>query len=160
MFFVDDLKEICQMYYDRVYLCEGQKWDLEREVRKRDYEVQEKIKESSKNKKKKHTTTIRKMTNKKKHEMNNARRKRTPRQWRVSFVQPPLFSLTFSLRVVSRSSALFLYIILFEFFLSFTMFLFENTLSGFCRKSNEMISFFNEDKQNERNYLISLPCTV
>ena len=41
MFFVDDLREICQMYYDRVYLCEGQKWDLEREVRKRDYEVQE-----------------------------------------------------------------------------------------------------------------------
>lgn len=32
------------MYYDRVYLCEGQKWDLEREVRKRDYEVQEKWK--------------------------------------------------------------------------------------------------------------------
>ncbi|KMQ89804.1 troponin i isoform x16, partial [Lasius niger] len=37
-----ELKEICQMYHDRVYLCEGQKWDLEREVRKRDYEVQEK----------------------------------------------------------------------------------------------------------------------
>ncbi|XP_006568746.1 troponin I-like isoform X6 [Apis dorsata] len=35
----DDLREICQMYYDRVYLCEGQKWDLEREVRKRDYEI-------------------------------------------------------------------------------------------------------------------------
>lgn len=31
------------MYYDRVHLCEGQKWDLEREVRKRDYEVQEKV---------------------------------------------------------------------------------------------------------------------
>ncbi|XP_032677880.1 troponin I isoform X10 [Odontomachus brunneus] len=34
-----ELKKICQMYYDRVYLCEGQKWDLEREVRKRDYEI-------------------------------------------------------------------------------------------------------------------------
>lgn len=42
VFFVVELKKICQMYYDRVYLCEGQKWDLEREVRKRDYEVQEK----------------------------------------------------------------------------------------------------------------------
>lgn len=37
---VEDLKEICQAYYERVYACEGQKWDLEREVRKRDYEVQ------------------------------------------------------------------------------------------------------------------------
>lgn len=44
VFFVEELKKICQMYYDRVYLCEGQKWDLEREVRKRDYEVQEKWK--------------------------------------------------------------------------------------------------------------------
>ncbi|XP_047350277.1 troponin I isoform X7 [Vespa velutina] len=34
-----ELKKICRMYYDRVYLCEGQKWDLEREVRKRDYEI-------------------------------------------------------------------------------------------------------------------------
>ncbi|XP_015603503.1 troponin I isoform X6 [Cephus cinctus] len=34
-----ELKRICQMYYDRVYICEGQKWDLEREVRKRDYEI-------------------------------------------------------------------------------------------------------------------------
>ncbi|XP_011868175.1 PREDICTED: troponin I isoform X10 [Vollenhovia emeryi] len=34
-----ELKKICQMYYDRVHLCEGQKWDLEREVRKRDYEI-------------------------------------------------------------------------------------------------------------------------
>lgn len=42
VFFVVELQKICQMYYDRVYLCEGQKWDLEREVRKRDYEVQEK----------------------------------------------------------------------------------------------------------------------
>ncbi|XP_033210435.1 troponin I isoform X15 [Belonocnema kinseyi] len=35
----DDLRRICRMYYDRVYICEGQKWDLEREVRKRDYEI-------------------------------------------------------------------------------------------------------------------------
>ncbi|XP_070163397.1 troponin I-like isoform X7 [Polyergus mexicanus] len=34
-----ELRKICQMYHDRVYLCEGQKWDLEREVRKRDYEI-------------------------------------------------------------------------------------------------------------------------
>lgn len=33
------LKNIIQEYYDRMYLCEGQKWDLEHEVRKRDYEV-------------------------------------------------------------------------------------------------------------------------
>jgi len=42
VFFVVELQKICQMYHDRVYLCEGQKWDLEREVRKRDFEVQEK----------------------------------------------------------------------------------------------------------------------
>ncbi|XP_012227238.2 troponin I isoform X1 [Linepithema humile] len=34
-----ELKQICHMYHERVYLCEGQKWDLEREVRKRDYEI-------------------------------------------------------------------------------------------------------------------------
>lgn len=33
------LKRIIQEYYDRLYVCEGQKWDLEHEVRKRDYEV-------------------------------------------------------------------------------------------------------------------------
>lgn len=33
------LKMIIREYYDRVYLCEGQKWDLEYEVRKRDYEI-------------------------------------------------------------------------------------------------------------------------
>lgn len=53
------------MYYDRVYLCEGQKWDLEREVRKRDYEVQEKWKAA---------TTA-----------NNARRKRATAGSHVSF---------------------------------------------------------------------------
>ncbi|XP_059486820.1 troponin I isoform X11 [Neocloeon triangulifer] len=35
----EELKEILNDYYDRVYLCEGQKWDLEHEVRKRDYEI-------------------------------------------------------------------------------------------------------------------------
>ncbi|XP_046978281.1 troponin I isoform X7 [Vanessa cardui] len=33
------LKRIIQEYYDRLYVCEGQKWDLEHEVRKRDYEI-------------------------------------------------------------------------------------------------------------------------
>lgn len=37
---VEDVADICREYYERVYACEGQKWDLEREVRKRDYEVQ------------------------------------------------------------------------------------------------------------------------
>lgn len=35
----DDLKGIVQQYFDRMYLCEGQKWDLEHEVRKREFEV-------------------------------------------------------------------------------------------------------------------------
>ncbi|XP_046672249.1 troponin I isoform X2 [Homalodisca vitripennis] len=35
----DFLKEVIQEYYDRMYICEGQKWDLEYEVRKRDYEI-------------------------------------------------------------------------------------------------------------------------
>ncbi|XP_014214673.1 troponin I isoform X2 [Copidosoma floridanum] len=34
-----ELKRICTQYHERVYICEGQKWDLEREVRKRDYEI-------------------------------------------------------------------------------------------------------------------------
>ncbi|GLG97206.1 Troponin I [Gryllus bimaculatus] len=33
------LKVIVKEYFDRVYLCEGQKWDLEHEVRKRDFEI-------------------------------------------------------------------------------------------------------------------------
>ncbi|XP_011559528.1 troponin I isoform X10 [Plutella xylostella] len=33
------LKRIIQEYHDRVYVCEGQKWDLEHEVRKRDFEI-------------------------------------------------------------------------------------------------------------------------
>lgn len=36
---VDQLAKICKAYYDRMYACEEQKWDLEREVRKRDWEV-------------------------------------------------------------------------------------------------------------------------
>ncbi|XP_055296690.1 troponin I isoform X6 [Sitodiplosis mosellana] len=35
----EELAEICQEYYDRMYVCEGQKWDLEHEVRKRDWEI-------------------------------------------------------------------------------------------------------------------------
>ncbi|CAG9831236.1 unnamed protein product [Diabrotica balteata] len=35
------LKKICKDYYDRMYICEEQKWDLEREVRKRDWEISE-----------------------------------------------------------------------------------------------------------------------
>ncbi|XP_037026234.1 troponin I isoform X12 [Bradysia coprophila] len=35
----DELKEYCQEYFDRMYLCEGQKWDLEYEVRKREWEI-------------------------------------------------------------------------------------------------------------------------
>uniref|UniRef100_U5EPN5 Troponin I n=1 Tax=Corethrella appendiculata TaxID=1370023 RepID=U5EPN5_9DIPT len=37
----DILKDICKEYFDRMYLCEGQKWDLEHEVRKRDWEISE-----------------------------------------------------------------------------------------------------------------------
>lgn len=33
------LKRIIQEYHGRMYVCEGQKWDLEHEVKKRDYEV-------------------------------------------------------------------------------------------------------------------------
>ncbi|XP_065363871.1 troponin I isoform X4 [Calliphora vicina] len=33
------LQKICQEYYDRMYTCEGQKWDLEYEVRKKDWEI-------------------------------------------------------------------------------------------------------------------------
>lgn len=34
-----ELQEICEEYYDRMYMCEGQKWDLEYEVRKKDWEI-------------------------------------------------------------------------------------------------------------------------
>lgn len=42
----DQLKDICKEYFERMYLCEGQKWDLEHEVRKRDWEVLPKIKQN------------------------------------------------------------------------------------------------------------------
>ena len=38
-FFLESLKDICKEYHERLFLCESQKWDLEYEVRKRDYEV-------------------------------------------------------------------------------------------------------------------------
>lgn len=37
---IDALREICKEYHERLFLCESQKWDLEYEVRRRDYEVQ------------------------------------------------------------------------------------------------------------------------
>lgn len=40
------MKDICKEYFERMYLCEGQKWDLEHEVRKRDWEVLPKIKQN------------------------------------------------------------------------------------------------------------------
>lgn len=44
--FPDQLKVICKEYYTRMYVCEGQKWDLEFEVRKRDWEVLQKQKKN------------------------------------------------------------------------------------------------------------------
>nr|CAD7392200.1 unnamed protein product [Timema cristinae] len=35
----DTLKSIVKQYFDRVLLCEGQKWDLEHEVKKKDFEI-------------------------------------------------------------------------------------------------------------------------
>ncbi|XP_058836051.1 troponin I isoform X1 [Topomyia yanbarensis] len=35
----DMLKDIVKEYFNRMYTCEGQKWDLEYEVRKRDWEI-------------------------------------------------------------------------------------------------------------------------
>lgn len=46
--FPDQLKEICKEYFNRMYVCEGQKWDLEFEVRKRDWEVLQKQKKNLK----------------------------------------------------------------------------------------------------------------
>merc|ERR1711890_102305 len=37
----DALKQICKDYFDRMYLCESQKYDMEFEVRKRDYRINE-----------------------------------------------------------------------------------------------------------------------
>merc|ERR1712001_585525 len=35
------LKSVCKEYHERLFLCESQKWDLEYEVRRRDYEINE-----------------------------------------------------------------------------------------------------------------------
>ena len=37
---LDQLKQICKEYFDRMYMCESQKYDMEFEVRKRGFEVQ------------------------------------------------------------------------------------------------------------------------
>jgi len=37
----DQLKQIVKEYFDRMYLCESQKYDMEFEVRKRDFEINE-----------------------------------------------------------------------------------------------------------------------
>ena len=37
--FLDQLKQICKEYFDRMYTCESQKYDMEFEVRKRGFEV-------------------------------------------------------------------------------------------------------------------------
>ena len=37
--FIEELQQVIKQYYDRVLECESQKWDLEFEVRRRDYEV-------------------------------------------------------------------------------------------------------------------------
>merc|ERR1712200_203437 len=37
----EQLKQICKEYFDRMYLCESQKYDMEFEVRKRDFEINE-----------------------------------------------------------------------------------------------------------------------
>ena len=37
--FLDALKQICKEYFDRMYQCESQKYDMEFEVRKRGFEV-------------------------------------------------------------------------------------------------------------------------
>ena len=112
MFFVDDLREICQMYYDRVYLCEGQKWDLEREVRKRDYEVQE----INKRKQQKQNKTKPKKKKKKKKNGEQCEEKESNRPVaRHSFVQP--LSQFLSSRCLSLFHPLSVHI--YVFYLSF-----------------------------------------
>jgi len=37
--YLEQVKALLQQYHDRLVLCESQKWDLEYEVKKRDYEV-------------------------------------------------------------------------------------------------------------------------
>ena len=39
---LDQLKQICKEYFDRMYTCESQKYDMEFEVRKRGFEVKRK----------------------------------------------------------------------------------------------------------------------
>ena len=41
--FLDALKQICKEYFDRMYQCESQKYDMEFEVRKRGFEVKKGI---------------------------------------------------------------------------------------------------------------------
>ena len=36
---LEDLQRICEDYFDRMYECESQKYDMEFECRKKDYEV-------------------------------------------------------------------------------------------------------------------------
>lgn len=48
--FAEELEEICKEFFDRMYTCEGQKWDLEFEVRKRDWEVLQNTKKKIKQK--------------------------------------------------------------------------------------------------------------
>lgn len=38
-YFADELKEICQEYYERMYEAEGNKWDMEHEVSRKEWEV-------------------------------------------------------------------------------------------------------------------------
>ena len=125
------------MYYDRVYLCEGQKWDLEREVRKRDYEVQEIHKRKQQKKKKKKKQTV-----------NNARRKRATASRTFLLCNP---SLNVSLRVVSRCSTLFLYIYI-RLYLSSFFSLFHDVSLG---EHVEWL-FNNQKSNNEKERLRSL----
>lgn len=37
--FLAQLKQICKDYFDRMYQCESQKYDMEYECRKREFEV-------------------------------------------------------------------------------------------------------------------------
>merc|ERR1719189_3393442 len=37
----EDLMQICRDYFDRMYICESQKYDMEFECRKKDYEINE-----------------------------------------------------------------------------------------------------------------------
>merc|ERR1719195_2333545 len=37
----DELRQICKEYFDRMYMCESQKYDMEFEVRKRGFEINE-----------------------------------------------------------------------------------------------------------------------